>query len=356
MNAIIINQFIGTHTVTLPQPAAKYVELYSSDGSTLTDSNIMTVESDSTSVYVTINSDNIEASQFPLNLVYFYTNEYDLDNAVKPFDQPNDTPTGNDLFAIGKRGRSAKNVPFSSLSDYTTDGGECWIKKSSNLGNIQPNEARDNLQIYSRSHVDNLRESNFLSQNMFYTNGVEDTPKNCPICWAAGDFDPSDYSPANYTFETSMVNGVIHCRFIFTKVYALKFINYSPFCILSDIQTVLFDNPNITPPNTIVMQATVYKSGKGLPVDGGWYHGEYDPDTSEWVAVLDSEETFPNVTKFPQLVMTGNTPFLYRNGNLQENKIYVVDTRPTPNISHWFDFYREIALYYECSFVPSDTF
>lgn len=345
MKTVVINYFTGTKTVALSLNAAQYITLYDNASNDITDSNIISVNRYADSVVVSISSDNILDSAFPLRLVYFNYIDTNGFGTQKLFDQAQATPASSDCFAIGKRNATAKNVSLSDLSDFITDSGDAYIKKASNLADIQAQKARENLSVYDKNHIDRIPSDYVSNADDFRNITTYQHFANAAIYTSGTDVH------ANMTVENLYQSGIMSVSFKFTD--ALHFGGGVAAISSVDVPIVLGDSYDFISAGfqasiPLIMQPQI--SGLigetctllGIS-DGGFWHGS---------TVLQT------LSALPYLIVTGSDAFKWRNADLQANKVYMVFNMYSPYVNIallTLTLPDEKDVIYSATYTPNDS-
>lgn len=360
MNTQTINQFTGTKTIDFPTYTSVYFTIYDRNNIDITDTNIISVTTNASGFSITLNSSNILSTSFPLKLVWFDYLDITEAGTLKPFAQTPGTPTNNDLFAIGKRKATAKNVTLSELSDFITDNGTAYVKKANNLSDVQKEEARNNLEIYSKDFIDFVPNNYVSNRNDFSHSFVTDLGQYSILAEAIG-FDTSSLSVdvigCKAQIDTHYNSSMCTVRVTVKEVSCFNYYSYSEYKYICTTQE-LFNGVNITVPNPMIIPCTVIDENLSLtafPFASTWKHIEMGNEGAE--IIIDGTHNFDSYLELPQLVITSDQPFKYRGGTFSANTVYIVhpDSKLFQRSQAVYLPYRTFDFIYETTFVPNDS-
>lgn len=377
----------GTTQVTLAA-SSDYYEIYgrvsASTYQVITDSNIAMQTRVGDNLYLVLNRENFRDTDFPLIILGFDLN--DTSGTTELFGQTLETEPDSiySRFAFGKRGNDCLNVATDFLSEFVTCGGNCFVKKSSNLSDIDAESARNNLELYSKEEIDRYVNGQYINNlnDFTYTIATRDTSANNPYCSSINQ--RGDQAAAEETWTAEYHYGSLYFEYRMTYVGCVKTTSYaSPYKLgtLTELtggrgvsnQCPIFIYPcpvksNGQMPSTITFKHQGHDDPENFYYDaqeGQWYHIYYDPESGAqhmepidsapdegWYTITDGSR--PMLPKYiPLMVVTGGSPMKYEDFTLSANSVYILHDTVTIGQGTHGDF-DACTIRFQGSFVPND--
>ena len=323
MKQLTVNIFEGTRVINIPKDIS-YVEMVTYKGTpyyyfmNIEDSTMFKIISNPSYNTIVLNRENFSADMFPLTITTF--DDDDLISGTELFNKSRGIPYNSIRIAVGKRNTPTRNILLGNLCKYINEGGSAYVAKD--FSGLDYNEARENLDVYSKKEIDS-----FQNEYMF-SNVIFDRVKSDALRF--GDTYPS------YPFlEAEVGSGGLNAHNTFHSWYKggvcgldLKFLNVKSFnsyrnnpCYFCGIQE-LFNGRQFTTQVPLVIVPTVTdnssQSYRPAYVRRGYYFGN---------AVRLTDPADNDVSQYPVMVITPDYDIRFANSLLTANSVYFVDLK-----------------------------
>lgn len=321
MEKYTITDFEGTQAIAISSDTS-YIEICDQYGNLLSDNGNARVVNN----LVYLDRENFQDNDFPLSIFAFSTSA--SGGAIKLFEQRLGVPGYTSRLALGKRHELAKNLTVSDLFDYVNDGGAIYVNKD--LQGIDFAEARENLDLYSKSEIDTI-----FNEKVKATTEYEFTSTN----YSAGTFygiAGSIWSPANIYFETTYKSGVLtvtgHCN---AYGWNVRYGGPYELCTIAEAIGQQWE------PETPVIAPVILDS---FPKTFVYYgSGGYRDN-----AVIYSP------MQMPMLIFTAS-PVEIGSYSLDGGKVYVFNPYATATYGNYYDFQGQLSLEWQVTYCPNDA-
>lgn len=324
MKQLTVNIFEGTIPINIPKDIS-YVEMVTYKGTpyyyfmNIEDSTMFKIISNPTCNTIVLNRENFSADMFPLTITTF--DDDDLISGTELFNKSRGIPYNTIRIAVGKRNTPSKDILLGNLRKYINEGGSAYVSKD--FSGLDYEEARENLDVYSKKEIDSL-QNEYMFSNVTFDRTKQDALR-------FGDTYPT------YPFLESALTerGRLNAHNIFHSWYKggvcgldLKFLNVKTFAsfrnnpfYFCDIQT-LFNGRQFTTQLPLVVVPTVTdnssQSCRPAYVRRGYYFGN---------AVMLTNPADNDVSQYPVMVITPDYDIHFANSILSPNSVYFVDLK-----------------------------
>ena len=322
MKQLTVNIFEGTIPINIPKDIS-YVEMVTYKGTpyyyfmNIEDSTMFKIISNPTCNTIVLNRENFSADMFPLTITTF--DDDDLISGTELFNKSRGTPYNTIRIAVGKRNTPSKDILLGNLRKYINEDGSIYVTKD--FSGLDYEEARKNLDVYSKREIDSLQKE------YMFTNVTFDSTKQDVLRVA-------DTYPLYPFMESKLFEGVrLNAHNTFHSWYKggvcgldLKFLNVKSFMghrnvpvRFCDIQE-LFEGRQFTTQVPLVIVPTVAdntsQSERPAYIRRGVYYGS-EPNLEGPVA--------NDVSYYPVMVITPDYDTYFSNFILTANSVYFVD-------------------------------
>lgn len=322
MEVINVEQFSDTSKVILVNEGTVYFDIRNSSGKSISDNAMFDVHIINGYSAITLYKVNFSESDFPLSIVTFKRGETAY---TELFNAPFSVPLSAARFCFGKRGDTAKNITFYNLTNYCNDGGDCYVKKSSNLSDVLPSLARENLGIYDKSFIDNIGQDYVKNTNN--TSFIHSIATDYPFYSAYNGADEYG-TKCQEVWENYFNSGVAHISFTLQNVKYIKHTMNNPLVINSAHIDSLFNGRELYPKSAFIMYPSLSTTSR----NGIFYQFYPDPQWLPevvYIRGLLGPYNLDQAEHMPVIIVTGDDPFVYRGSTLQGQSIYLYWKMPS---------------------------
>ena len=323
MQQLTVNIFEGTTIRNIPKDIS-YVEIVTCKGTpyyyfmNIEDSTMFKILSNPTCNTIVLDRENFSADMFPLTITTF--GEEDLINGTELFNKRWAVPYDSIRIAVGKRNTPSKNILLGHLCKYINEGGSAYVTKD--FSGLDYEEARENLDVYSKKEIDSL-QTEYMFSNVAFDRVKSDalrfgdTGSSYPFLEVEVG---SGGLNAHNTFHSWYKGGVcgLDLKFLNVKSYNSYRNNPRYFC---DIQT-LFNGRQFTTQVPLVIVPTVTdnssQSCRPAYLRRGFYFNN---------AVWLTDPVDNDVSQYPVMVITPDYDIRFANSILSPNSVYFVDLK-----------------------------
>ena len=321
MQQITINNFEDTTSVNIPKDTA-YVEIVSyREGrfyyENVDDSFLFKVIYNANFNTLVFSKENFTNDMFPLILTTFSNS--DLEGGSELFNKSFGIPYGIMRLAVGRRNRPSKNITFENITKYINEGGSAYVDKT--FTGLDFEEARQNLNVYSKGEIDALQNEYMFSNVVFNLSRNDalrfgDTYTGYPFLETT--LMESGRYNAHNTFHSWFKGGVcgFELKFLNVKSYIEYRDNPHYFC---DIQT-LFNGRQFTTQVPLIIKPSVYRNGSANERPFYQRKGVRYGNT-----VALTNPTAADIMFYPVMVITPDYDINFANSILRSNSVYFVD-------------------------------
>ena len=167
MKQLTVNIFEGTRVINIPKDIS-YVEMVTYKGTpyyfmNIEDSTMFKIISNPTCNTIVLKRENFSADMFPLTITTF--DDDDLISGAELFNKSRGIPYSSVRIAVGKRNTPSKNIKLGNLCKYINEGGSAYVAKD--FSGLDYDEARENLDVYSKKEIDSLQNEYMFSNVTF---------------------------------------------------------------------------------------------------------------------------------------------------------------------------------------------
>ena len=323
MQQLTVNIFEDTTSINIPKDTA-YVEMVTYKGTpyyyfmNIEDSTMFKIISNPTCNTIVLNRENFSADMFPLTITTF--DDDDLISGTELFNKSRSIPSPSIRVAVGKRNTPSKNILLGNLCKYINEGGSAYVTKD--FSGLDYEEARENLDVYSKKEIDSL-QTEYMFSNVAFDRVKSDslrfgdTGTSYPFLEA--ELGTTGLNAHN-TFHSWYKGGVcgLDLKFLNVKSYNSYRNNPRYFC---DIQT-LFNGRQFTTQVPLVIVPTVTdnssQSCRPAYLRRGFYFNN---------AVWLTDPVDNDVSQYPVMVITPDYDIRFANSILSPNSVYFVDLK-----------------------------
>ena len=323
MQQLTVNIFEDTTSINIPKDTA-YVEMVTYKGApyyyfmNIEDSTMFKILSNPTCNTIVLNRENFSADMFPLTITTF--DDDDLISGTELFNKSRSIPSPSIRVAVGKRNTPSKNILLGNLCKYINEGGSAYVTKD--FSGLDYEEARENLDVYSKKEIDSL-QTEYMFSNVAFDRVKSDslrfgdTGTSYPFLEA--ELGTTGLNAHN-TFHSWYKGGVcgLDLKFLNVKSYNSYRNNPRYFC---DIQT-LFNGRQFTTQVPLVIVPTVTdnssQSCRPAYLRRGFYFNN---------AVWLTDPVDNDVSQYPVMVITPDYDIHFANSMLSANSVYFVDLK-----------------------------
>ena len=320
MQQLTVNIFDDTTIRNIPKDIS-YVEIVTCKGTpyyyfmNIEDSMMFKIISNPTCNTIVLNRENFSADMFPLTITTF--DDDDLISGTELFNKSRSIPSPSIRVAVGKRNTPSKNILLGNLCKYINEGGSAYVTKD--FSGLDYEEARENLDVYSKKEIDSL-QTEYMFSNVAFDRVKSDslrfgdTGTSYPFLEA--ELGTTGLNAHN-TFHSWYKGGVcgLDLKFLNVKSYNSYRNNPRYFC---DIQT-LFNGRQFTTQLPLVIVPTVTdnttQSCRPAYLRRGCNYGTWD-----LTGPSDND-----VSQYPVMVITPDYDTYFTNSLLTANSVYFVD-------------------------------
>ena len=323
MQQLTVNIFEGTTIRNIPKDIS-YVEMVTYKGTpyyyfmNIEDSTMFKIISNPTCNTIVLNRENFSADMFPLTITTF--DDDDLISGTELFNKSRSIPSPSIRVAVGKRNTPSKNILLGNLCKYINEGGSAYVTKD--FSGLDYEEARENLDVYSKKEIDSL-QTEYMFSNVAFDRVKSDalrfgdTGSSYPFLEVEVGRGGLN---AHNTFHSWYKGGVcgLDLKFLNVKSYNSYRNNPRYFC---DIQT-LFNGRQFTTQVPLVIVPTVTdnssQSCRPAYLRRGFYFNN---------AVWLTDPVDNDVSQYPVMVITPDYDIRFANSILSPNSVYFVDLK-----------------------------
>ena len=323
MQQLTVNIFEDTTSINIPKDTA-YVEMVTYKGApyyyfmNIEDSTMFKILSNPTCNTIVLDRENFSADMFPLTITTF--DDDDLISGTELFNKSRGIPFSSMRLAVGKRNTPSKNIKLGNLCKYINEGGSAYVTKD--FSGLDYEEARENLDVYSKKEIDSL-QTEYMFSNVAFDRVKSDslrfgdTGTSYPFLEA--ELGTTGLNAHN-TFHSWYKGGVcgLDLKFLNVKSYNSYRNNPRYFC---DIQT-LFNGRQFTTQVPLVIVPTVTdnssQSCRPAYLRRGFYFNN---------AVWLTDPVDNDVSQYPVMVITPDYDIRFANSILSPNSVYFVDLK-----------------------------
>ena len=322
MKQSTLNIFEGTTHINIPKDIS-YVEIVTYKGTpyyyfmNIEDSTMFKIISNPTCNTIVLNRENFSADMFPLTITTF--DDDDLISGAELFNKSRGVPYNTIRVAVGKRNTPSKNILLGNLRKYINEGGSAYVTKD--FSGLDYEEARENLDVYSKKEIDSLQTEYMFS--------------NITFDWIKSDSLRFGNTSTSYPFleSTLIESGRLNAHNTFHSWYKggacgldLKFLNVKSFasyrnnpCYFCDIQT-LFNGRQFTTQVPLVIVPTVTDNVSQIERPAYLRRGYLYGYTASLTNPVDND-----ISHYPVMVITPDYATPFANYMLSANAVYFVD-------------------------------
>lgn len=324
MQQLTVNIFEDTTSINIPKDTA-YVEMVTYKGApyyyfmNIEDSTMFKILSNPTCNTIVLDRENFSADKFPLTITTF--GEEDLLNGTELFNKSWAVPYDSIRIAVGKRNTPSKNITFGDLCKYINEGGSAYVTKD--FTGLDYDEARENLDVYSKREIDSLQNEYMFSNVTFdwiKYDALRFSDTNTGYPFTESKLIESGRLNAHNTFHSWYKSGVCGFDLKFLNVKSFTSLRNNPF-YFCDIQT-LFNGRQFTTQLPLVIVPTVThnasQSYRPAYIRRGYHYGY----TASLTNPVDND-----VSQYPVMVITPDYDIRFANSMLTANSVYFVDLK-----------------------------
>lgn len=323
MQQLTVNIFGGTKVINIPKDIS-YVEMVTYKGTpyyyfmNIEDSTMFKIISNPSYNTIVLNRENFSADMFPLTITTF--DDDDLISGTELFNKSRGIPYSSIRVAVGKRNTPSKNIKLGNLCKYINEGGSAYVAKD--FSGLDYEEARENLDVYSKKEIDSL-QTEYMFSNVTFDLTKHDalrfgnTSTSYPFLESALEDDRLN---AHNIFHSWYKGGVCGLDLKFLNVKSFKSYNNNPFYLCS-IQE-LFNGRQFTTQAPLVIVPTVTNSREQR------YRPAYIRREYLWTQSKELTPLIVNeVSQYPVMVITPDYDTRFANSVLTANSVYFVDLK-----------------------------
>ena len=323
MQQLTVNIFDDTTIRNIPKDIS-YVEIVTHKGApyyyfmNIEDSTMFKIISNPTCNTIVLKRENFSADMFPLTITTF--DDDDLISGTELFNKSRGFPHNSIRIAVGKRNTPSKDILLGNLCKYINEGGSAYVTKD--FSGLDYEEARENLDVYSKKEIDSL-QTEYMFSNVAFDRVKSDslrfgdTGTSYPFLEVEVG---SGGLNAHNTFHSWYKGGVCGLDLKFLNVKSFNSYRNNPryFC---DIQT-LFNGRQFTTQVPLVIVPTVTdnssQSCRPAYIRRGFYFNN---------AVWLTDPVDNDVSQYPVMVITPDYDIHFANSMLSANSVYFVDLK-----------------------------
>ena len=323
MQQLTVNIFDDTTIRNIPKDIS-YVEIVTCKGTpyyyfmNIEDSMMFKIISNPTYNTIVLNRENFSADMFPLTITTF--DDDDLISGTELFNKSKGVPYNTIRVAVGKRNTPSKNILLGNLCKYINEGGSAYVTKD--FSGLDYEEARENLDVYSKKEIDSLQTEYMLSNVAFDRVKSDslrfgDTRDGYPFL--EGEAGSGGLNAHN-TFHSWYKGGVCGLDLKFLNVKSFNSYRNNPryFC---DIQT-LFNGRQFTTQVPLVIVPTV-TDNSSQSCRPAYLRREFYFNNAVWL----TDPVDNDVSQYPVMVITPDYAIRFANSILSANSVYFVDLK-----------------------------
>ena len=284
MKQLTVNIFEGTIPINIPKDIS-YVEMVTYKGTpyyyfmNIEDSTVFKIISNPTCNTIVLNRENFSADMFPLTITTF--DDDDLISGTELFNKSRGNPYNTIRIAVGKRNTPSKNILLGNLRKYINEGGSAYVSKD--FSGLDYEEARKNLDVYSKKEIDSL-QNEYMFSNVTFDQTKQDALRfgntSTSYPFLESTLIESGRLNAHNIFHSWYKGGVCGLDLKFLNVKSFGSFRNNPF-YFCDIQT-LFNGRQFTTQVPLVIVPTVTdnttQSYRPAYIRRGYYFGNAEVD------------------------------------------------------------------------------
>ena len=323
MQQSIVNIFDDTTIRNIPKDIS-YVEIVTCKGTpyyyfmNIEDSMMFKIISNPTCNTIVLKRENFSADMFPLTITTF--DDDDLISGTELFNKSRSIPSPSIRVAVGKRNTPSKNILLGNLCKYINEGGSAYVTKD--FSGLDYEEARENLDVYSKKEIDSL-QTEYMFSNVAFDRVKSDslrfgdTRDGYPFLESEAGGGGVN---AHNTFHSWYKGGVCGLDLKFLNVKSFNSYRNNPryFC---DIQT-LFNGRQFTTQVPLVIVPTV-TDNSSQSCRPAYLRREFYFNNAVWL----TNPVDNDVSQYPVMVITPDYDIHFANSMLSANSVYFVDLK-----------------------------